>query len=65
MSLVNQVVGVQGHGECRHGKDLKFGGRSFVNNILSDKVATQFSLCNLLTVYVLHGQMVITCHIIK
>ena len=32
-SLVNQVVRVQGHGEQKHGKDLKFGGRSFVNNI--------------------------------
>ena len=35
MSLVNQVVRVQGQGEQRHGKDLKFGGRSVVNNILS------------------------------
>ena len=43
VSLVNQVVGVQGQGE--HGKDLKFGGRSFLNIISCDKVATQFSLC--------------------
>ena len=56
MSLVNQVVRVQGQGEQRHGKDLKFGGRSFMN---------EFSLCRLLTLYVLHDQMVITCHIIK
>ena len=41
MSLVNQVVGVQGQGEQRHGKDLKFGGRSFV----------KFSLCHLLSLY--------------
>ena len=43
VSLVNQVVGVQDRGEQRHGKDLKFGGRSFVSNILPDKVVTQFS----------------------
>ena len=64
VSLVNQVVGVQGQGEQRHGKDLKFGGRSFMN-ISSDKVATQFSLCRLLTLYMLHDQMLIKCHIIK
>ena len=62
MSLVNQVVGVQGQGEQRHRKDLKFSCRSFMN---IDKVATQFSLCHLLTLYVLHDQMLITCHIIK
>ena len=28
-------------------------------------MATQFSLCHLLTLYVLHDQMLITCHIIK
>ena len=33
MSLVNQAVEVQGQGEQRHEKDLKFGGRSSVNNI--------------------------------
>ena len=26
VSLVNQVVAVQGHGERRHDKDLKLGG---------------------------------------
>ena len=31
VSLVNQVVRVQGQGEQRHGKDLKFSERSFVN----------------------------------
>ena len=31
VSLVNQVVGVQGQGEQRHGKDLKFSRRSFMN----------------------------------
>ena len=64
VSLVNQVVGVQGQGEQRHGKDLKFSRRSFMN-ISSDKVVTQFSWCRLLTLYVLHDQMFITCHIIK
>ena len=40
---------VQGQGEQRHGKDLKFGGR-FMNNILSDKITTcRFSLSHLLT----------------
>ena len=34
-------------------------------NISSDKVASQFSLYPLLTLYVLHDQMFITCHIIK
>ena len=34
-------------------------------NISSDTVATQFSWCRLLTLYVLHDQMFITCHIIK
>ena len=63
VSLVNQVVGVQGQGEQRHGKDLKFG--CFVNNISSDKVVTQFSWCRLLTLYLLHDQMFLTCHIIK
>ena len=52
VNLVNQVVGVQGQGEQRHGKDLKFS-RSFMN-ISSDKVVTQFSWCRLLTLYVLH-----------
>ena len=42
------------------GKDLKFGGRSSVNNTLSLNVATQFSLCHLLTLYVLHDQTLIT-----
>ena len=62
--LVNQVVGVQGQGEQRHGKDLKFSRRSFMN-ITSDKVVTQFIWCRLLTLYMLHDQMFITCHIIK
>ena len=33
VSLVKQVVQVQGQGGQRHGKNSKFGGRSFVNNI--------------------------------
>ena len=37
VSLVDQVVGVQGQGEQRHGKDLKFNRRSFMT-ISSDKV---------------------------
>ena len=64
VSLVNQVVRIQGQGEQRHGKDLKFSRKSFMN-ISSDKVATQFSWCGLLTLYVLHDQMFIICHIIK
>ena len=39
MSLVNKVVVVPGQGEQRHGKDLKFSRRNFMN-ISSDKVAT-------------------------
>ena len=43
VSLVNQVVGVQGQGEQRRGKDLKFSRRSFIN-ISSDKVGYSIQL---------------------
>ena len=51
VSLVNQVVGVQGQGGQRHDKDLKFGGRSFMNIVKSSY--PQFSLCHLMTLYML------------
>ena len=44
---------------------VTFDGVSFIDKILSDKVATQFSLCHFLTLYVLHDQMIIICYIIK
>ena len=60
VSLVNQVVGVQGQGEQRHGKDLKFGSPKIIFHLV------QFVLVSLdLYLCFMIKCSYITCHIIK